>query len=82
MPVLATNESTYSDASEKLQRANIIIARPVENPFEEIFDMAQVTRAEFSLIILNALRKDVSPVAENSYFQDCEAKDWYTLYII
>lgn len=81
MPVMATNESTYSDASEKLQRANIIIVRPVENPFKEVYDASQVTRAEFSLIILNALREDVPPVAEKSYFQDCNIKDWYTPYI-
>jgi len=81
LTAFAINEGGYYDACEKLQKANIIIARPVENPFEETFDMAQVTRAEFSLIILNALRKDVSPAAENSYFQDCEAKDWYTPYI-
>lgn len=79
--VVARDEATYYDASEKLQQANIIIARPVENPFKDTLDMAQVTRAEISLIILNALRKDVPPIAENSYFQDCEIKDWYTPYI-
>ena len=81
LTVFAIDEATYYDASEKLQQANIIIARPIENPFKDTFDMAQVTRAEFSLIILNALRIDVPPTAENSCFQDCDTKDWYTPYI-
>ncbi len=81
LSVIAVGTTNYYDASEKLQHANIIIARPVENPFEDTFDIAQVTRAEFSLVILNALRIDVPPIAENSYFQDCDIKDWYTPYI-
>ena len=75
------NDLILSDTVKKLQNTNIIAGYDVEGYFDDKYDIAQVTRAEFSTIILNALRKDVPPIAENSYFQDCDIKDWYTPYI-
>lgn len=81
LPVLAESNLIYYDASEKLRRANVIIARPIENPFDGLYDKAQVTRAEFTGVILHALREEVIQIAEKTYFTDCDIKDWYTPYI-
>ena len=81
IPVFAVNESIYYEASEKLLHGKVIFTYTVEKPFDGLYDKAQTTRAEFAAVILNALRKDVPPIAENSYFQDCDIKDWYTPYI-
>jgi len=79
--VFAVNESNCYDASEKLLHGNVIFTYTVEKPFDGLYDMAQISRAEFATVLLNALRIDVSPIVESSYFQDCEIKDWYTPYI-
>ncbi len=79
--VFAEDDSIYYDASEKLKRADIIIARTVDNGFERLYNKAQVTRAEFSGVILNALHKEIPLTVEKTYFQDCDIKDWYTPYI-
>lgn len=81
LTVFAESDSIYYDASEKLRRANVIITRDIDEPFEGMYDKAQVTRAEFSGVILNALREEISSMAEKTYFQDCDTKDWYTPYI-
>lgn len=75
------NDLILSDTLKKLRSTNVITGYDVEGYFDDKYDITQVTRAEFSLVILNALRKDVPPIAENSYFQDCATKDWYTPYI-
>lgn len=75
------NKLNYDDALKELQHANIIITRPVDKPFNNLYDDAQVTRAEFSKIVLNILREEVIPMTEKTYFQDCDIKDWYTPYI-
>lgn len=77
----AFSQTTYVDASKRLDLGNIIYGRDVEGYFEDLIKKGNPTRAEFSLVILNALRIDVPPIAKKSYFQDCHIKDWYTPYI-